>query len=267
MHLNSLLAFRRYALPYLAGARSVLEIGPDANPSTYRQAAGELNLEWMTADLADDLMPKPSAFRPAQRPTYEMRKEYEIPIPDASIDIVIAGQVVEHVRKIWIWIAELARVTRPGGHLVIISPISWPYHEAPIDCWRIYPEGMRALCDEAGLVVEICEKVALEPRRSRRTYFGESWEYIRKDRPANFLERSFRARVGWPTPTSLDLITIATKPGSTDDGPQASVHAGSRAAQAPSNSSFIGAEASCGEGRMFAICHERVSAGRTPRRL
>ncbi len=46
---------------------------------------------------------------------------------------------------------ELSRVVRPGGYIVTVNPVSWPYHEAPIDCWRVFPDGMQALLDDAGL--------------------------------------------------------------------------------------------------------------------
>jgi hypothetical protein len=28
-----------------------------------------------------------------------------------------------------------------------VNPVSWVFHEAPVDCWRIYPEGMKALLE------------------------------------------------------------------------------------------------------------------------
>jgi hypothetical protein len=43
----------------------------------------------------------------------------------------------------------------------------WVYHEAPIDCWRMFPEAMRALYEEAGLIVELREWGSLEtPQRA-----------------------------------------------------------------------------------------------------
>jgi hypothetical protein len=45
-------------------------------------------------------------------------------VPDASIDLVFAGQTVEHLwpDELAGFLAESARVLRPGGHLVIDSP-------------------------------------------------------------------------------------------------------------------------------------------------
>ena len=70
---------------------------------------------------------------------------------------------MEHVSRIWLWIKELERITKPGGKIILISPISWPYHEAPIDCWRIYPEGMKALINDfTNLNILLCNQETLE---------------------------------------------------------------------------------------------------------
>ena len=76
---------------------------------------------------------------------------YEIDCPDESFDVVMHGQVLEHVAKIWHWVRETARVLKIGGKMIVINPVSWGYYATPIDCWRIYPEGMRALFDDAGI--------------------------------------------------------------------------------------------------------------------
>ena len=37
------------------------------------------------------------------------------PAPSGAYDIVFSGQVIEHVRKIWLWIKELTRICKVGG--------------------------------------------------------------------------------------------------------------------------------------------------------
>jgi SAM-dependent methyltransferase len=96
------------------------------------------------------------------RPTYLATSPCTFPIPDASYDIVLSGQVIEHVGPIWDWMKELARVCRPGGLIITINPVSWHFHEAPIDCWRIYPAGMTALSEAAGLDVVLSTWESLE---------------------------------------------------------------------------------------------------------
>jgi SAM-dependent methyltransferase len=146
MHENSRLIFNAYARQHFGPGQRVLEIGPDGFPSTYQKQVGDLpNLVWDTLDLI-----------PSDKLTYPNSDPYHFPVADKFYDVVLAGQVIEHVPKVWIWVHELERVCRPGGTVVIIGPVSWPYHEAPVDCWRIYPEGMRALLEDTDLQIEKC---------------------------------------------------------------------------------------------------------------
>ena len=104
----------------------VLEIGPDKFPSTYCSLVADRSITWDTLDLWQDA-----------RLTYSATSEYSFPAPSDTYDIVLSGQVIEHVRKIWLWIKELTRVCKVGGLVITINPVSWPYHEHPIDCWRV----------------------------------------------------------------------------------------------------------------------------------
>jgi SAM-dependent methyltransferase len=74
-------------------------------------------------------------------------------VPDESYDVVISGQTLEHVRLPWMFMAEIKRITKIGGKICIIAPYSWEYHAHPIDCWRIFPDGMKALFEYCGLTV------------------------------------------------------------------------------------------------------------------
>lgn len=77
-------------------------------------------------------------------------------------------RVPDTIRQETAGIYESARVTRSGGLIITVNPTSWPYHEALIDRWRAYPEGMKALCDAASLVVEtICSGSLEQPGRHR----------------------------------------------------------------------------------------------------
>lgn len=197
VHLNSKLLFTRYALPLFRPGMRVLEVGPDGFPSTYRRLVQVDDLDWQTLDI-----------QPRDGSTHAAIDEYTFPFDEGSFDLVLSGQVLEHVRKVWRWFAEIARITRPGGRVVTISPVTWPYHEEPVDCWRIYPEGMRALYDEAGLEVEHCDWECLEPRgflpRVPRGPDDRSQPWLFK------LARVLR----YPLQRSYDTVTIGRKPAS-----------------------------------------------------
>lgn len=141
MHLNSKLLFKKYAIKYFDKKFRVLEIAPDF-PSVFQQLTLSITPHWDTLDIYDN-----------KSLTYPNSNPYNFPIDANSYDIIFSAQVLEHVRMPWKWMPELARVCKKGGLIITINPVSWPYHEAPVDCWRIYPEGMRALSEESNLTV------------------------------------------------------------------------------------------------------------------
>ena len=216
MHRNSLLLFERYAAPHFEDGSHVLEIGPDGDPSSYRRALNGVALQWETAELDNSLMPDSDEgfqFHPfVDQPTYRMRDEYEIPVADQTFDVVVAGQVIEHVRRPWRWLPEIARVTKSGGKVILVAPISWPYHPAPYDCWRIYPDGMQALCDEAGLEIADCRFESLEPLPSKRSYPHVGYDFVNDYVTESRWKQRLKGLIGWPVPTALDLVVIARKP-------------------------------------------------------
>jgi SAM-dependent methyltransferase len=219
MHLNSRLIFERYARPYFRAGSHVLELGPDARPSTYQQAVGDPAVTWDTADLTGSATPHGDRLFGAGRTddlTHVMDDAYSVPTPDNSFDIVLSGQVIEHVRQIWRWMPELARVCKPGGYVITIGPVSWPYHEAPVDCWRAHPDGLSALCEAAGLRVVQAVSASLEPRPSRRPYPGASFG---PSGGAKGIVKRVVGLVGWPLPIAVDAVAIARKPLPADVAP------------------------------------------------
>lgn len=198
MHRNSVLLFEKYALPYFSSPSRVLEIGPDASPSTYRNVVAPGEISWETIDLYEhaDL-------------DYHATDEYHFPLESDTFDIVLSGQVIEHIRKPWVWIHEVTRVCKPGGYVITVIPVSWPYHEAPIDCWRAFPEGMNALYDDAGLEVELSVFESLEMPGFRRRMPGRSSEW-----QSRTLRTAYKmlGKIGFPVETAYDTITIGRKP-------------------------------------------------------
>jgi SAM-dependent methyltransferase len=73
------------------------------------------------------------------------KDQYKWDIPDASYDVVISGQCLEHVEAFWVTMKEMERVCKPGGWLIVIVPWKWRIHPYPIDCWRFLPDGLKFL--------------------------------------------------------------------------------------------------------------------------
>src|SRR5947209_2826297 len=117
MHRNAELIFKKHARDLFRPGMSVLEVGPDASPSTFQKLAGPGIARWDTLDVA----------AAHAQPTYLVTDQYNYPVPDSKYDVVISGQVIEHVRKIWRWFPELARMCKPGGLVITINPVSWHF--------------------------------------------------------------------------------------------------------------------------------------------
>ncbi len=207
MHLNSEFLFKKYLQPYFKSGMTILEIGPDSrNPDIFKIIVNDPSIIWETVDIEKtypELM-------------YVCSGEYTFPMENNRYDIVFSSSVIEHVRKVWVWIKELARVCKPGGQVLTISPISWPYHGVPFDCWRIYPEGMKALYGEAGLQVESSFFQTLEEGAD----LGKDYPGKSASRPAGKLgglKQWVKKWVRWPNSYAVDLVTLGFKSGSSCD--------------------------------------------------
>lgn len=78
---------------------------------------------------------------------------YNYPFPPESWPVIISGSTLEHVRHPWRWMPEIARILEPGGIVIIIVPWMHEFHEYPVDCWRVFPDGLRALFEDSGLQI------------------------------------------------------------------------------------------------------------------
>jgi SAM-dependent methyltransferase len=210
MHRNSAMIFEKYAPPFFKKGCSVLEIGADDNPSTYQRIVGEMPARWDSLDIAG---PNEGSNYIHAAPTYITKSEYNFPIQSDQYDVVLSGNVIEHVRKIWRWMPELARVCKPAGIVITVVPVSWHYHEAPIDCWRIYPEGMMALSEDSGLEVVISEWESVELEAVSRFFVTapHSSGRARLQRISGLLNM-VSGKLKLPVQGAFDTITIARKP-------------------------------------------------------
>lgn len=72
---------------------------------------------------------------------------------DASFDFVISGNAFEHIEYPWLTIREIYRVLKTGGLTCILAPNSSYEHRYPVDCYRYFSDGFRALARWGGFEV------------------------------------------------------------------------------------------------------------------
>ena len=98
--------------------------------------------DYLAADLAGN-----------PRANVEVAADGTVPVEDASCDAVISTQVLEHVTDPAVYLAECARVLRPGGRLLLSTHGLMVWHPDPVDLWRWTCEGLKAAVADAGLDV------------------------------------------------------------------------------------------------------------------
>ncbi|HZZ88743.1 MAG TPA: class I SAM-dependent methyltransferase [Caulobacteraceae bacterium] len=80
-------------------------------------------------------------------------------LADASADVVVSFQVLEHVRDLDTYFAEARRVLKPGGALLLSTHGVWLYHPHPEDHRRWTREGLVGDIERFGFAVSDCAPV------------------------------------------------------------------------------------------------------------
>lgn len=147
MHLSSMKRMEWFIKQYIESNLmgkdkiKVLDVGSYDVNGTYKVFFSDEKYEYVGLDMADgpnvDIVPKN---------IYEWSE-----IENDSFDIVISGQALEHIEYPWLTMKEIVRVLKPTGICCIIAPSTIPEHRYPLDCYRYYPDGMKALAKYSGL--------------------------------------------------------------------------------------------------------------------
>lgn len=76
-----------------------------------------------------------------------------LPFRDATFDVVVTQETLEHVADPFKAMQEIARVMKPGGELYCQLPFVIGFHPGPQDFWRFTGQGIRELVQRSGLKV------------------------------------------------------------------------------------------------------------------
>lgn len=146
MHPSSMVNMRK-ARSLMKGLRSgidILDVGGrslDLNVSnrSYQEIFRDISRNYYIADIVNG----PGV-------THVMPGPYTLPFDDSSLDLVVSGQTLEHVKNPFRSVAEMFRVLKPNGYICLIAPSAGPRHDNP-DCWRIMDDGFQAIAEEVGI--------------------------------------------------------------------------------------------------------------------
>jgi SAM-dependent methyltransferase len=77
-----------------------------------------------------------------------MADAYRLPFGDGAFDVVLCTEVLEHLHTPAAALAEMYRVLRPDGKLLLTTPFAYPIHYAPTDYYRYTRYGLLHLLGE-----------------------------------------------------------------------------------------------------------------------
>jgi SAM-dependent methyltransferase len=171
----------------------ILELGSGTSPGQRKTHRSLFDLVDHTY-LGVDVQAGPTVDRVMPAP-------YTIPVRSNSQDIVVCGSVMEHIPLFWVSALEIARVLRPNGLLFVTVPSRGHKHSA-VDCWRMYPDGLRAIGMWAGLIV-LESHVHYPPMTSEKRhdypaidstvhYWGDAVGVFRKPAKYSLMIRAYR---------------------------------------------------------------------------
>jgi SAM-dependent methyltransferase len=133
---HALASWLRAEAAGLAGGEQVRILDVGCGPKPYYPFFADVASEYIGVDVVEN-------------PAAELRGAVEaLPVEDASFDLVLCTQVLEHADDPAKAVSELRRVTRPGGRVLASTHGVQVYHPSPVDYWRWTHEGLRRLFSE-----------------------------------------------------------------------------------------------------------------------
>ena len=81
-------------------------------------------------DVASDAVAHAQKTYGVSNLSFKVGRCQAIPLPAASVDLVVSFETIEHITEQEVFISEVKRVLRPDGHLLLSSPNKSEYDEA-----------------------------------------------------------------------------------------------------------------------------------------
>jgi ubiquinone/menaquinone biosynthesis C-methylase UbiE len=131
-----------------------------------------------------------------------------IPVPDASFDVIICTEVFEHIPEPIPVVKEFARILKPGGKLILTAPLQSGIHQEPYHFYGGYtPFWYQHFLGENKF-----ENIKIEENgRFNRFYSQESIRFLRMNHPLKNLV-TFLFTPVWILLAPLVIITTLLAP-------------------------------------------------------
>ncbi|HEY4716194.1 MAG TPA: methyltransferase domain-containing protein, partial [bacterium] len=120
----------------------VLELGVDYEGNTCKELMKSADIEYFGTDI------KPSKNVDFVVNFEEQAVEIERYFDDRKFGSVLVLNVLEHVFEPVRVLDNVFNILMKGGTAIIITPVVWPLHNYPLDCYRINPDFYEVYCEK-----------------------------------------------------------------------------------------------------------------------
>ncbi len=97
-----------------------------------------------------------------------------IPVPDASVDVVLCTEVLEHVPEPIQAVREFARILKGGGSLLLTAPLGSSLHQEPYHFYGGFtPHWYLRFLTQTGF-----EKITIEPNGGFFKHYGQESQRV-----------------------------------------------------------------------------------------
>jgi ubiquinone/menaquinone biosynthesis C-methylase UbiE len=202
---DDLVARARRLLAPLGGDERALDVGCGTGALAY--ALAPLVGEVVGVDASEELLAAALEHAPPGC-TFVVGDAEALPFPYGDFDLVGCLRVLHHVRRPELVVAEIARVTRPGGRILLADQLGDidPTRSLELDRFerardpthtRLLPDAdIRGYLDANDLVV-IANEIVRERRDMERYLDVAGLEGEARDRVARMAPAVYEVEVGW----------------------------------------------------------------------
>lgn len=145
MHKSAMLRMQWFVNNYVLVEKHVrvLDVGSYDVNGNCRALFDGMDVEYVGLDVEDG----PNVDYVPQNP-YKWDE-----LEDESFDFVISVNAFEHIEYPWLTICEIYKKLKNDGFACILAPNSIEEHRYPVDCYRYFSDGFRALAKWGGFDV------------------------------------------------------------------------------------------------------------------